>query len=74
MRKGQYKFNKKEKQIISLMINAAYSYNEAYGDTPPEVVLEKRYNGNENRYYSDFIKWNKIPRNKIRKISKNWPG
>ena len=70
MKKGQYRFNKKEKQIISLMINAAYNDE----DTPPEEVLKKLYNGNKNQYYTDFLMWNKISRDKIRKIAKHWPG
>ena len=71
MKKG-YRFNKKEKQILYLILNAAMI--EEFGDRRPEDVINEVYNGDENAYLTKMIKWHDIPRDKIRKLAKKWLG
>jgi len=72
VKKGQYRFNKKEKQILYLILNAAMI--EEYGDRRPEQVVENDYNGDEDAYLNVMLKWHNIDRNYLRKIAKHWPG
>ena len=68
--KRQYRFNKKEKQILFLMLHAAM---DEY-DKRPEDVVNESYNGDENAYLTQMVKWHNIPREKIRKLAKKWLG
>ena len=68
----KYKFNKKERQILHLFLNAQMV--EEFGDRRPEDVINEVYNGDENAYLTQMVKWHNIDRNYLRKIAKHWPG